>query len=158
MARNYSTAYKSTLAEVSADETPLILLEITHASLGTTVRICNDTIDVTSNGNLYIAMPFRCTLPDDFENRIPKASLSIDNVSKDLMQWIESSNGAKNAQVRFIQIMRSRPNTIEWEITLTMFNVKATVQEITGELGFQNLFSKPAISIQYRPENSPGVF
>lgn len=158
MARNYSTAYKSTLAEVSAEETPLILLEITHPSLGTTVRICNDTIDVTSNGNLYIAMPFRCTLPDDFENRIPKASLSIDNVSKDLMQWIESSNGAKNAQVRFIQIMRSRPNTIEWEITLTMFNVKATVQEITGELGFQNLFSKPAISIQYRPENSPGVF
>lgn len=158
MARNYSTAYKSTLAEVSAEETPLILLEITHPSLGTIVRICNDTIDVTSNGNLYIAMPFRCTLPDDFENRIPKASLSIDNVSKDLMQWIESSNGAKNAQVRFIQIMRSRPNTIEWEITLTMFNVKATVQEITGELGFQNLFSKPAISIQYRPENSPGVF
>lgn len=158
MARNYSTAYKSTLAEVSAEETPLILLEITHPSLGTTVRICNDTIDVTSNGNLYIAMPFRCTLPDDFENRIPKASISIDNVSKDLMQWIESSNGAKNAQVRFIQIMRSRPNTIEWEITLTMFNVKATIQEITGELGFQNLFSKPAISIQYRPENSPGVF
>lgn len=158
MARTYSSEFKSTLAEVSAPEAPLILLEITHPSLGTTVRICNDVVDVTSNSNLYIAMPFRCTLPDDFENRIPKATISIDNVSKDLMQWIESSNGAKNAQVRFIQIMRSRPNLIEWEITLTMFNVLVTQKDISAELGFQNLFSKPAINMQYRPENSPGVF
>lgn len=158
MARAYSAAYKSTLAQVSAPEAPLILLEITHPDLTQPVRVVNDTVDVLSTGNNYIAYPFRVTLPDDVENTLPKAKLSIDNVGKDLMYWIEKSGGGTGSSVRFIQIMRSRPNLIEWEITMALSNVQATMQEISAELGFENLFAKPAIRFQYRPENSPGIF
>ena len=158
MAREYTDAFKSTLAEVSAEESPLILLEIDHPDLTQPVRVVNDMTDVTSNGDIYIAFPFRCVLPDDFENQLPKARLSIDNVSRDLMFWIETTGGGQGSTATFKQIMRSNPNLIEWQIQMSLFNVTVNMQEISAELGFENLFGKPAVTFKYRPENSPGLW
>ena len=158
MPRPYSSIYKSTLAQVSAPETPYILLEIDHPELTDPIRIINDTQDLTSNGDLYIGCPFRCVLPDDFENQLPKARLSVDNIGRELMFWIETTAGGNGSSVRFMQIMRSRPDQIEWEITMSLYNVQVTMQEISAELGFENLFSKPAINVQYRPTTTPGLF
>lgn len=158
MPRSYSAQYKSTLAKVSMEETPLILLEIDHPDLPSPVRVVNDTLNLTSNGNEYIAFPFNCILPDDYENRLPRAILSISNVGRDLMQWLETSDGGNGATARFQQVMRSRPNQIEWEITMSLFNVTANNLEVSAELGFENLFAKPASSISYRPETSKGLF
>lgn len=158
MAKAYTANFKSTLAEVAANEAPLILLEINHPDLTAPVRVVNDTQDVISNGNTYIAFPFRCTLPDDFEGQASKARLSINNVGKDLMYWIETTNGGSGSTCTFKQILRSVPNTVEWSITMNLFNVNVTMQEISAELGFENLFSRPAIKMQYRPDNSPGIF
>lgn len=158
MARPYSSEYKSTLARVSASETPLILLQIDHPDLDSPIRVVNDTQDITSNGDTYIAFPFRCTLPDDFEGKLPKATLSIDNVGKDLMYWIESTDGGIGSTATFKQVMRSRPDQIEWSITMSLFNIIATNAEVSAELGFENLFSKPAILLSFRPETSPGLF
>lgn len=158
MARVYSSEFKSTLAEVSAPEAPLVLLQIDHPDLATPVRVVNDTQDLTSNGDLYVAIPFRCTLPDDFENQLPKARLSVDNVGKELMYWIETSGGGNGSLVTMSQVMRSRPDQIEWSITMNLFNVSCTMTEVSGELGYENLFAKKAIALQYRPNNSPGLF
>lgn len=158
MARPYSPEFKSTLAKVSMEEAPLVLLEINHPDLPDPVRIVNDTDNITSNGNLYIAFPFNCALPDDFENQLPRARLSISNVGRDLMFWLETTDGGNGSTANFQQVMRSRPNQIEWEITMSLFNVAATNVEVSAELGFENLFTKPAVSINYRPENSIGLF
>lgn len=158
MTRAYSAEFKSTLASVSAPEAPLILLEISHPSLTSPIRVVNDMQDIDSNGNLFVACPFRCVLPDDYEGQMPKARLSVDNVGRELMYWIETSSGGQGSLVRFMQIMRSRPDLIEWEITMNLYNVSVTMQEISAELGFENLFAKPAISMQYRPDNSIGIF
>lgn len=158
MAKAYSAEYKSTLAAVSAPEAPLILLVINHADLASPIRVVNDTQNITSNGNTYIGYPFRFILPNDYENQLPKAKLAIDNVGRDLMEWIESSGGAAGTTVTFMQIMRSRPNQIEWQITMSLYNVSVNPMEVTGELGFENLFAKPAISIQYRPETCAAIF
>ena len=158
MARDYSADYKSTLAQVSASEAPLILLEIDHAELVSPIYDVNDTKNVTSNGNEYIAFPFQCKLPDDFENQLPKATISITNVGKELMYWIETTSGGKDSTCTFKQILRSNPDLVEWEITMSLFNVQVDVQNVSAELGFENLFSKPAISMRYRPDNSPGLF
>lgn len=158
MPRSYSAQYKSTLAKVSMEESPLILLEINHAELSQPIRVVNDTIDITSNGNSFIAFPFNCTLPDDIENQLPRARLSISNVGRDLMYWLETTDGGKGSTAKFQQVMRSRPNQIEWEITMSLFNVSASNLEVSAELGFENLFTKPAVSISYRPENSIGLF
>lgn len=158
MARVYTSEFKSTLAQVSAPEAPLVLLTINHPELATPVRVVNDTQDLVSNGDTYIAMPFRCTLPDDFENQLPKARLSVDNIGKELMYWIETSNGGNGSTVTMSQVMRSRPDTVEWSITMNLYNVSCTMQEVSGELGYENLFSRKAIQLQYRTSNSTGLF
>jgi hypothetical protein len=158
MARSYSDVYKSTLAEVSAPESPLLLLEINHPELPSPVRVVNDTQNITSNGNLYLGFSFRFVLPSDYENQLPKARIAIDNVGKDLMQWIETSDGGAGSTVQLSTIMRSRPNQIEWTMTMSMFNIQANAREVSAELGFENLFTKPAISIQYRPETCIALF
>lgn len=156
--REYSAEFKSTLASVSATESPLILLEISHVGLTEPIRVVNDSDNLESNGHLFVAAPFRCTLPDDYENQIPKARLSIDNVGRDLMYWIESSAGGKGATVRFMQVMRSRPDHIEWEITMNLNNVTATMAEVSGELGFDDFFSRAACRRRYDPYTAPGLF
>lgn len=155
---DYSSEYKSTLAKVNAPEAPIMLMEINHPALSNPVRVVNDTQDITSNEKLYIACPFRYVLPDDFEGQIPKARISIDNVGRDLMYWIEASNGGNGSVVTFKQIMRSRPDLIEAEMEMQLQSVSATMKEISGELGYENLLSKPAVAMHYRPENSPGLF
>lgn len=158
MARAYSAAYKSTLASVSMTEVPLILLEIEHANLTQPVRVVNDTQNIVSNGETYVAVPFRCQLPDDFEGQLPKARLSIDNIGRELMFWIETSAGGAGSTCRFIQVMRSRPDLIEWEITMSLYNVKASMMEVSADLGFENLFNRQACAISYRPDVAPGLY
>lgn len=158
MPRHLSANYKSTLGKVSPEETPKVLLEISHEALETPVRVINDTDDITSSGELYVACPFKCVMPDDFENQLPKAKLSVDNVGRDLMHWVETSGGGEGATVRFQQIMRSRPDAVEWEIDLNLYNVTANQMEVGADLGYDNLFSRPAILMQFRPDNSPGMY
>ena len=158
MPRAYSSAYKSTLAAVSAPEAPLILLEINHPALSQPVRVVDDTQDLVSNGNTFAGTPFRCSLPNDTENQLSKAKLSVDNIGRDLMYWIETSGGGPGSTVHFMQVMRSRPDQIEWEVTMNLFNVEVTMAEVSAELGFQNVFTFPATLVTYRPDNSPGIF
>ncbi len=156
--QNYSTQYKSTLAEVSAKESRLYLLEISHPALTEPVRVINDTQDLVSNGNNYIACPFRFVPPDDFENQLPKARLAVDNVGRDLMYWIETTSGGEGSTVKCMEVMRSRPDQIETSLSLNLYNVHVTPKEVTGELGYYNLFAKPAVALQYRPDTAPGIY
>lgn len=158
MARNYSSQFKSTLAEVSANEAPLILIEINHDDLPQPVRVVNDMQDVTSNGNLYVGYPFNCKLPDDYENQLPKAQIIIDNVGRELMYWIDTTGGGQDSTCTFKQILRSNPDVVEWEITMSLFNIQVTMESVIAELGFENLFNKPAIRRRYRPDTAPGIF
>lgn len=158
MPRAYTANYKSTLARTSASEVPLILLEISHADLVQPVRVVNDTQDITSNGDLFVALPFRCDLPEDFENQLPKARLVVDNVGRDLTYWLEVSGGGEGSSAHLMQVMRSAPDVVEWEITMQLTNVRISMGEVSGELSFENLFARPAAAVQYRPDTAPGVF
>ncbi|MEY2632169.1 MAG: hypothetical protein RIR00_823 [Pseudomonadota bacterium] len=154
----YSAAYKSTLAATSAPEAPLMLLEIDHPALSQPVRVVNDNLDIVSNGHTFLACGFRLVLPSDFENQLPKAELAVDNVGRELMQWVETSSGGQGATARMMQIMRSRPDLIELDVTFEMTNVKANAHEVSAELGYENLFSKPVVNLRYDPFTTPGVF
>lgn len=158
MARSYSKFYKSTISRVSANEAPLILLEIYHPDLEQPVRVVNDTQDLISNGKTFIACAFRVTLPADQERTIPKATLAVDNVGRDLMYWIERSAGGRGAKATFMQVMRSRPDLIEWQTMMNLENVDCTFETVTGQLGYTDIYQRPAIAMQYRPDTSPGVF
>lgn len=158
MPRTYSNYFKGTIAQVNAAEAPLLLLEINHPALAQPARVVNDNQDVVSTGNVFVASAFRVDLPEDLENQLPRARLAVDNVGEELVYWIETAAGAPGSTCRIMQILRSAPNTIEWEITLDIANPQLTALEVTADLVVENLFSAPAVSLQFRPDTAPGAF
>lgn len=155
-----STYTANFVGQVSATSgaAPLYLLEISHSQLGTPIRIVNDTQDLVSGGNTYTAFAFRITLPQDIDGQLPRAQLTIDNVGRELTQWLDNSAGGKGAQVRVMQVMRARPAVLEYDITLDLLNTAQTLTEVTGELGFEDTLNLAGLPITYRPDIAPGVF
>ena len=158
MPRDYSDTFKEVANSTGAAEAPLLLLEITHADLSQPIRVVNDNQDLVSNGDTYIAMAFRARLPDDLEQGLPRATLAIDNVGRLLTDWIESSGGGQGAQVRMMQVLRSDPDTIEFDITMDLSNVSMNMTEVVGTLGFEDLLNRPGVPLSYRPDTTPGIF
>lgn len=153
-----SDNYKRAINATGGNEIPLLLLEIHHADLVLPIRVVADNQDLTHQGHVFTAMAFRATLPDDLESGQPRAQLAIDNVGRELMQWLEQTAGGKGATVRMIQVLRSDPDTIEGDITLDLTNLQATALEVTGTLGFQDVLNLPGIPLTYRPDVAPGLF
>jgi hypothetical protein len=158
MARDYSANFYKTINSIEAEEFPLLLLEIDHPDLDTPIRVVNDMQDITHLGNVFTAIAFRASLPDDREESLPKAILSIDNIDKDLVGWLELADGGVGATCRMLQIMRSDPDVIEFEITMNFTNVSMNNLEVRAELTYEDLLNRPGILYEYRPYNSPGLF
>lgn len=156
--RAYSFAARRQLHGTVSSDPPLVLLEITHPGLPQPVRVVGDSQDLVSNGNVFVGMGFRVRLPDELQGQQPRAELGVDNIGRELMQWIEASAGGRNARVRFMQVLRSNPNNIEWEISMYLNNVKANLAEVSGELGFPRLLDVPAVQMRADPQTMPGIF
>src|SRR5690606_12719183 len=127
MPRAYSSRYREKLDATAGREPPLLLREITHPDLAAPIRIANAPQDLVSQGNLFAAFAFRATLPDDLDQGLPRAQLAVDNIGRELTHWLEDSAGGADASVRLMQVLRSDPDTIEWEVRLTLKNVQMDV-------------------------------
>ena len=156
--RNFSAAARENLLATSADEPFLVLLEITHADLAVPIRVVNDTQNITLNGIEYIGCPFNVTLPDDVAGQMPQAQLEVDNIGRDLTQWLEFSRGGQGARCRIMQVMRSDPNTIEFDMTLDLTNMKITNETVSGSLGFENILNRTGTIPTFTPQNAPGLW
>lgn len=159
MARDsYTDAARRQMHSVQASEWPLWLVEISHPDLTQPARVVRDNLDLTHQGNLFVAGAFELTPPDDLAAGSPRAQLSIDNVGKELMQWLELSNGGRGASVRLLQVLRSDPNTVQFEVTMELSHVTATSLVVTGSLGFDELLNISAVGLTYNLQTAPGLF
>lgn len=158
MTTTYTPAGRRNLLATSADEPFLVLLEITHPDLEVPVRVANDTVNITARGNEYVACPFELVLPDDVAEQVPKAQLRVDNIGRELTQWLEYSRGGKGAKCRIIQCLRSDPDVFEYDMTLDMTSMSIDNQTVSSDLGFQNTLMLPAVAVRYDPKSTPGGF
>jgi hypothetical protein len=155
----YSSNFKKKVANpVSSGEQSVIMLIINQADLETPIYIVNDRQDLVSNGITYLGCGFNITLPSDPSQGDPTATLSIDNVSQEIMPWLEVSNGAPGTTVTIQSAMRSAPNVIEWSITLNLINITATNTTVSGTLAFNNLATLSATNRTYSPQIAPGLY
>lgn len=137
---------------------PSYLLEITHAQLALPIRITNDTDDIVSNGENFVSCAFRIVMPDDLAGSMPRVPVAIDNIGKELVQWLEASDGGRGAEFRIMEVMRDTPDVIEQEYAMTLLRAKQNAIEVTGQLGYENVLDQPALAATYTPETAPGLF
>ena len=155
---NYSQAFRAQLEGINDNDTEIALLTVTHPDLVSPIRVCNDNQDITSGGNLFVAAGFYLTLPDDKDQSTPRARLAIDNTGRELMQWLEQAEGGSGAQVRIQIIRKSAPNTVEQDLTVGLQNLDVDLSFVSGELGYEDVMSKPCVGLRYDPVVSPGLF
>ena len=155
---DYSASARRTINAVSAPEQPVLLLEIDHADLPSPVRVVNYSDNITHLGNLFTALAYEITPPGDYSQGLPRARLAVDNVGRDLTDWIESSKGGRGATARLIQVLPSAPDTIEWDLTLNLENVGMDFQRVTGDLAYTDVLNLPGVAISYTPTTAPGLY
>ena len=154
----YSANGRREISKVNADNLPVTMLEIDHADLPSPVRVVNDRADITFETNLYIALGFSIALPSDLQKGLPRATLVIDNIGKELVTWLEASGGGAGTSVRILQVLRSDPSVAEIDILMSLSNIIVSAIDIRGELGFEDLLNVPAVTVSYTPEYAAGLF
>ena len=153
-----SASYRADLQAVNGDDVALVLLEISHPDLGATVRVVNNTEDVTSGGNVYAATAFDLTLPDDRDGQPPAAQLSIVNIGRELMGWLEQAGGGAGATIAVKLVRAGTPSTVEASFTVGVQSITADPSQITATLGYDALLDRPSVGLRYDPITAPGIF
>lgn len=158
MPKQFTEDFQRTINSVEASESPLILVEINHQDLASPIRVLNDSENLTSNGKLFQKFAFRFSGIQDPEVGLSEATLSLDNVGKELVQWLEIANLRLPTTVRFQTIRRSDPDQIQVDTTLFLDDIRVTPQEVTGRLSYGLKIDDPMMIPRYTRGNSPGLF
>lgn len=145
--------------KVSGGERPLLLIEIIHDDLLLPIRIVQDNEDVTHNAEVYQALAFRIELPGDEQSGMPQARLAIDNVGRELVQWLEVANFALPITVKMFEILRSNPDVVERDYgMMDLRDISMSQQTISGVLTYENLLNKPLMRRRYNLQTAPSLY
>ena len=138
-------------------EVYLTLIKISHPSLSVPLRVTSDAVNTVSNGNTFISIPFNITLPSDEEGSPPKSQISIDNVSKEVVDALRSIN---NPATLDISIVRAADPDVE-EATFfgfQLFNVQGDALQLSAELQIEDITTQQFPSDIFSPARFPGLF
>lgn len=158
MPLNYSAHAIQQQRLLSPTDLWVMALEVTHPAIADPLRFVIDTQELISNGNVYGPVGASLELPTDSEGDKPSATLQLDNVGRSMMRIVEDTHGLRGAQVRLLQIYRSRPDVIEQERTLDMHDISATQSTFSASLTYDNVLDMPSTPLTYRPVTKAGLF
>ena len=137
-------------------------LEIEHPRINPPIRVVADAEAHAIEGNSYSALAFRAELPQEKDGEIRQARLQIDNVGRELMQWVEASDGGRGAMVRIMRVIRpagaETESAIDWELTMACSIAEANNQHVSITLTQEPVFDRPSVLLKHDPVNSPGLF
>lgn len=155
---SFSNDLKINVNKLNANEMLLVLLEIDHPFLTSPVRIVNDNLNFVLDGNEFLAMPFQLDRQDDVRGELPKVRLTVPNVGRGLVKWIDGSGGGKGAKISVFLARRSDPNVIEEALELGIESTTINMQVITFNLVIQNNLVKRAMRYTYDTYRARGLF
>ena len=151
-----SARYRRAVRSVDPGDLVLTALELTHPVAAEPVRVVNDTEERTIEGNSYVGLPFGVQWPAQGQAR-PAARIWVDNVGRDLTQWIEASQGFLAGRVRVMQVL-AETGDVEQEITLDASGATVEQDVVTFDLGIDAVLDAPVVALVHDPESSPGLF
>lgn len=152
------TVSDATRADAWAPESdqPLVLLTIDHADIDPPVRVVNNTVDITSGGNLFTAFPFEIDLPSSPEDAPPTARLRIDNVSREIGQAIRLISSPASVTMQVVR--QDDPDTIDAEfLGYRLSNVRYDALTVEGDLVREDLTREPYPFLTFSPAEFPGL-
>lgn len=154
--RTRTTIYKAQEAVANRSEQLVELMTITSPAMDDALRICADTVAITSRGNVYSPMPFGVVMPGEGET-VRRAQLVIQNVTKEIGEIVLAARGEFEAVVE--EVFRSDPdNPVAAYKRLRLRNAQVTSAMITADLTGRVYANAAWPGIRATPSVTPGLF
>lgn len=158
MPRPLSTPALRALFASQTGEAFIVLLTLSHPTLANPIRVCSDGQALISNGNTYVAFPFRISLPAEVEGAPPTTELEIDNVDRSIVKAVREATG-EPIQISMSVVLASSPNTIEaGPFDFTLRNVEYDASVVRGQLQYEDILNEPYPGDTMTPSRFPGLF
>jgi len=144
MSRTLSSSARAALFAQQASAVFPILIEITHGVDGyaNPLRIVNNTVDLTYDGNVYTAFPFSFDPPDQKEDgSIANARLSICAVDQQIAAVLRSTSTAPTVRAVAMFWDDGSGSVVFEEVAswnFTLRNVTGSVDVITADLIYED--------------------
>lgn len=140
----------------STTEAFFVLVTFTSPETGEVFRVVNNLQDVTSRGQVYTAYPFSISFPSDVEGEQRRATITIDNISRDITRYVRESLDPPDVKIELV--MSSTPGTVEKTIDfLRLVSVEYDAFTVTGTLEPYDFMSLPAIDSIYAGTEFPDL-
>lgn len=143
----------------------LVLLVISHADIDPSIRVVNNTVDVTSNltvdgvpgtSETFVAFPFDIVLPNQVEDSPGEAQLTIDNVSDEIGRTLRLIS--TRATVEIFVVRMDDTNIVEVAIPpMYLVDVSIDASIVRGRLASEDLTREPYPARSYSPAEFPGL-
>lgn len=142
---------------LAATEAFLILLTIAHPDLETPIRVSSDSLDTQSRGNDFIAFPFELSLPDDEDNRSPRARLVIDNIDRTVLKTVRQLTSSPTVLIEIVRA--AEPDTVEARFEDFRFvNISYDSRVVEGDLTIEDFTTEPYPAASFSPSFFPALF
>lgn len=157
MSRSLSSTTKQAFFAAETSEAFTVLLEIDHADLSSPIRVCSDSQDVTSDGNVFTAYPFMIALPVDDDESPPSMTIRIDNVDRTIILSLRALTSPPSFKIQVIRL--DAPDTIEIEFSdFSLRSITYDAVEISGSISLENFLFEPYPAGKMTPNDFPGLF
>lgn len=140
----------------SASEDPLLMLLEINFPDTTDFFFVNNTENITSNGQVFSAMPFQFTLPSDTDQEVPELSITISNVGLELIDQLSSSTENVTGNVKIV--FASVPDFVELTVDdMILKSINYDAKFITMTLGFDDILNIKIPHQTYSAVDYPGL-
>ena len=124
-------------------------IEVPTGSPPTRYRFCAQTEEVTFRGNIYSPFPIgHEKMKEGADGDLPSLSMSVSNVSREIIGTLESYNGLIGQKVKIMLVLmtesqETEPQSpsvaiLEWDFKIT--SMSATDEGVTAQLGDISLY------------------
>lgn len=160
MARSFSTTLVQAMNAAQTDTILLALLEISHPAL-TTIRLVNNTVAVTSNGQSFQAFPFSVVLPPSGPDATPVAQVAVSNIDRQVVEAARSVAGsaAGLAAASLYIVAHDDPDTrlLSFE-DYRVQNLRYTAEILSFDMTLEWFENEPYPAMTFTPGRFRGVF
>ena len=137
-------------------------LEISHSALTESIKIVADVIEHVIESNTYLPLMFKAEIPQSKEGEIRQATIRIDNIGYELMQWVNLTQGGRDAVIRAMMIVSPEGtetnSAVVWEVTMNCGITEITNEYVIVTLTDEPVFDRPSVLLRHDSSVSPGLF
>ena len=135
----------------------LVLLTVDHPTFPAPYRFVRNNEDVVSRGETFTAYAFDMTLAVDDGETMPQVSITIDNVTGDMIEVFRGAQGTPYVSIEIV--LHTQPDIIEMSLYDMKFDSVTIDQfQVSGNLVAVNLMDTAFPSDTYLPTEFPSLF